>query len=240
MYREGPSRVAGVRRWSRDPGAGPDREQAILPDGCTDLIWLDGELLVAGPDTVAQPTTIRAASRYRAVRLPPGMGPTVLGIPAHEIRDARPLLADLWPAGAARRWTDRLAGAAPDDLHRLLEDLVADQLAHHPVPGVTSAIAGALTGGATVTHVAQTIGWNERRLHRHCRGAFGYGPQTLRRILRFDRAVRAARSGAPLAEVAARTGFADQAHLAREARTFAGAPLSRIPGLATGTALRPT
>jgi len=160
-------------------------------------------------------------------------------VPAHEIRNSRPLLADLWPAASTRPWTDRLAAAAPDDVHRLLEDLVAEQLANHPVPAVTSAIARALTGGAAVNDVAKAVGWNDRRLHRHCRVAFGYGPQTLRRILRFDRAVRAARSGTPLAEVAARTGFADQAHLAREARTFAGVPLSRITRPLTAGEHRP-
>ena len=95
MYRESASRVPGARLWSRESVGEVDRNQAILPDGCVDVIWLDGELLVAGPDTVAQQTTIRATSRYRAIRLPPGMGPAVLGVPAHEIRDARPLLAEL-------------------------------------------------------------------------------------------------------------------------------------------------
>lgn len=231
MYRESASRVPGARLWSREP-VGVDRDQAILPDGCVDLIWLDGELLVAGPDTVAQQTTIRAARRFRAIRLPPGMGPAVLGIPADEIRDARPLLAELWPADAVCRWADLMSAAAPDEQpgeqFRLLERLVAGRLAQHPVPAVTSAITTAMIGGIAVTDIADFIGWNERRLLRHCRVAFGYGPQTLRRILRFDRAVRAARSGTALADVAAATGYADQAHLAREARSFAGAPLSRI------------
>ena len=228
MHRESASRVPGARLWSREPVGEVDRNQAILPDGCVDVIWLDGELLVAGPDTVAQQTTIRATSRYRAIRLPPGTGPVVLGIPADEIRDARPLLAELWPAGSVRRWADRMSAAPAAEQYVLLERLVAGRLARRPVPAVTSAITTAITDGIAVTDIADFIGWNERRLLRHCRSTFGYGPQTLRRILRFDRAVRAARSGKTLADVAAATGYADQAHLAREARSFAGAPLSRI------------
>ena len=220
----------GARLWSRESVGEVDRNQAILPDGCVDVIWLDGELLVAGPDTVAQQTTIRATSRYRAIRLPPGMGPAVLGVPAHEIRDARPLLAELWPPDTVRRWADQLFAASAGEQYLLLERLVAERLAQNPVPAATSAIATAITGAVAVADIAECIGWNERRLLRHCRGAFGYGPQTLRRILRFDRAVRAARSGTPLADVAAATGYADQAHLAREARNFGGAPLSRIFG----------
>ncbi len=228
MYGESASRIPGARLWCREPADGPDPAQSILPDGCIDLIWLDGDLLVAGPDTVAHPVTIRAASRYSAIRLSPGAGPELLGIPAHEIRNSRPSLHELWPAGAVLRWTDRLSSTAPNERCLMLERLSAQQLEQHPVPAVTSGIAAALAAGATVTEVAQQVGWGDRRLLRHCRAAFGYGPQTLRRILRFDRAVRAARSGRRLADVAADTGYADQAHLAREAKTFGGAPLSQL------------
>nr|WP_230416296.1 helix-turn-helix domain-containing protein [Micromonospora tarapacensis] len=53
---------------------------------------------------------------------------------------------------------------------------------------------------------------------------FGYGPKTLARILRMRRALALARTGVPLAEVAARTGYADQAHLTRDTRALTGLP----------------
>jgi AraC-like DNA-binding protein len=56
--------------------------------------------------------------------------------------------------------------------------------------------------------------------------AFGYGPKTLARVLRMRRALRLARGGVSLAEVAARCGYADQAHLAREVKDLAGVPIT--------------
>lgn len=58
--------------------------------------------------------------------------------------------------------------------------------------------------------------------------AFGYGPKTLARILRLRRALALAGAGVPFAETAARCGFADQAHLARDVRELAGVPLGRL------------
>ncbi|WP_174531163.1 helix-turn-helix domain-containing protein, partial [Micromonospora maritima] len=63
---------------------------------------------------------------------------------------------------------------------------------------------------------------------------FGYGPKTLARILRMRRALDLAHAGAPLAEVAARTGYADQAHLTRDVREFAGMPPTRLLAEAGG------
>jgi AraC-like DNA-binding protein len=47
-------------------------------------------------------------------------------------------------------------------------------------------------------------------------------------VLRFHEALRVARTGRPFATVAHTTGFADQAHLAREVRALAGVPLSTL------------
>jgi AraC-like DNA-binding protein len=46
----------------------------------------------------------------------------------------------------------------------------------------------------------------------------------LDRVLRMNRALAAARTGLPLASVAAQTGYADQAHLTREIRALTGVP----------------
>ncbi|MEU4775790.1 helix-turn-helix domain-containing protein, partial [Micromonospora sp. NPDC023644] len=82
----------------------------------------------------------------------------------------------------------------------------------------------ALAAGATVAATAAAAGLDPRALHRWCRHLFGYGPKTLARILRMGRALALARAGTPLAEVAARCGYADQAHLTRDVRDLAGVP----------------
>ena len=59
-----------------------------------------------------------------------------------------------------------------------------------------------------------------RTLRRRCEEAFGYGPKTIERILRFQRFVNLVRSstGMRLGDGAIAAGYADQAHLSREVR----------------------
>ena len=75
---------------------------------------------------------------------------------------------------------------------------------------------------------ADDLGWTTRTLHRRCLTAFGYGPSVLRRVLRFRRAVALLRAGVAPAEVAARAGYADQPHLSRDVRAFAGVSPARM------------
>ena len=72
------------------------------------------------------------------------------------------------------------------------------------------------------------LGYSERHLRRLCHDAFGYGPKTLHRILRFQRAIGLIHAGRSLGEVAASCGFADQAHLTREVGELAGRPPSLL------------
>jgi hypothetical protein len=109
-YREQPPR-AELREfvgavWSLD-SAGRTTE-AVLPDGCIDIVWRDGfRLVCAGPDT--GPVTVErpAAATVIGVRFRPGAAPAMLGAPADALRDLRTPLADLW--GPA---VDRLEGAS--------------------------------------------------------------------------------------------------------------------------------
>jgi AraC-like DNA-binding protein len=218
--------------WVRDPTpAGPAAASApvsrILPDGCTDLIWVDGAMLVAGPDTRAHLSESRPGSAYAAVRLRPGAGPVLFGVPGHELRDARIPLDALWPADRTRGLADRIS-AAPDRPAALLR-ILADRLADTGPPDpVIAAIAARQRAGDSVVATAEALHLSERQLHRRSLDAFGYGPKTLARILRFRGAVALARDGVPFAEVAAQARYADQAHLAREVRALSGLPLRAL------------
>jgi len=88
-------------------------------------------------------------------------------------------------------------------------------------PALT-AVVDSLSIGATVAETAAQTGMSARMLHRRSLFAFGYGPKMLARILRFQRALAGLRSGNSAAQIAAVTGFADQAHLSREVRDLAG------------------
>ncbi|MFJ5676775.1 helix-turn-helix domain-containing protein [Streptomyces sp. NPDC093097] len=235
-YRERASRLAGAVLWTTTtvPGADP-----VLPDGCTDLIWSRGRLLVAGPDTGPQPAdeAVAAGTRWVGLRFAPGQGPAVFGVPAHELRDRRVPLAELWGARRARELAERAAESAGPGA--VLEAAARDRLraggegAGGPgaLPGRsarTGAIVAALGRGRPVAEAARLAGMGERQLHRHSLAVFGYGPKTLGRVLRLVRALELARAGVPYAEVAARAGYADQAHLAREVKSLAGAPMRAL------------
>ena len=90
-------------------------------------------------------------------------------------------------------------------------------------------VARIASGGSVVALAAET-GWSERHLLRRSRELFGYGPTVLRRVLRLQRALGAARSGRPLAQVAFDVGYSDQAHLSRDVRALTGATISALTG----------
>ncbi|GAA4574161.1 helix-turn-helix domain-containing protein [Planotetraspora kaengkrachanensis] len=229
-YRERASSVPGAVLWRRitPPGS---TAQRVLPDGCMDLIWADGELMVAGPDTEAQLGSAPAGTRYVGLRFAPGTGPAILGTPAHELRNRRVALADLWPAVQVRRLAGHLHSVLESgemtDVGAAMEQVAGARysLAGPPDPAVAQMVT-LVRAGLPAAGVAVAAGISERQLLRRCLAAFGYGPKTLGRILRMNHAVDLARIGTPFATVAATAGYADQAHLAREVRALAGVPLS--------------
>ncbi|MFJ3171013.1 helix-turn-helix domain-containing protein [Streptomyces roseus] len=221
MYEERPSPlVPGAIVW-RHTGApgGP-----VLPDGCMDLLWVGGRLLVAGPDTGPHPAGevpggVRGA--VSGLRFAPGTAPALLGVPAHELRDRRVELADLWPEPQVRALAERMS--AYEDPGAGLERLARSRAARSAPPDpLASRVATGLRAGESVAAVAAVVGLGPRQLHRRSLDAFGYGPRTLGRVLRLQRALELARRGLPQAEVTHRAGYADQAHFAREVRALAG------------------
>ncbi|MFJ9606471.1 helix-turn-helix domain-containing protein [Kitasatospora sp. NPDC101176] len=229
-YAERTSRLSGAVVWTRQ-AVGPDTADGpaglVLPDGCMDLLWTPGRLLVAGPDSHAFRPGPGLAGPWAGIRLPPGAAPALLGVPAHELRDRRVELSDVLDGPRVRRLTGRI-DAAPDPA-AVLEDLALRLAADAaPVDPLVRAVATALAAGRPVAATAAAVGLGARQLHRRSLTAFGYGPKTLARILRLQRALALARAGAPLADTATRAGYADQAHLARDVRELAGTPLTAL------------
>ncbi|MFC4147816.1 helix-turn-helix domain-containing protein [Micromonospora mangrovi] len=227
MYRERAAvGIPGAVVWRSDAGAG-GRVTRVLPDGCLDLLWSSrAGLLVAGPDRTAHVSTSVPGERWVGLRLPPGTGPAVLGVPAHDLRDQRVPLIDLLGA-AAHPVAELPVGAVA----AALEGIAVARLRAAGGPDPLGArVAARLAAGATVAATAAEVGLGPRALHRRSLALFGYGPKTLARILRMRRALALARAGAPWAEVAARAGYADQAHLTRDVRDLAGVPPTALTG----------
>jgi AraC-like DNA-binding protein len=217
MYSEHASALPYVVAW-RIVSSG--RPQRILPDGCLDLIWRDGEVFVAGPDTVAEVGESAPGTRLHALRFAAGTGAAVLGLPADELTDLEVPLTDLWPAAEVRR----IAEAA--DPSSALQDAALRRW-QDPDRSMVE-VAARARAGQPVEVIAAACGLSPRQLQRRCRTAFGYGPKTLVRVLRMQRALGLARRGQALAEVSAVAGYADQAHLSRDVKALAGVPLRTL------------
>jgi len=201
----------------------------VLPDACIDIIWDGASLFVAGPDTGPVPIIPRAGQFFSGLRFRPGSAPRFLRVPACELLDSRVPLTDLWGKAPADRLAEQLAAAAsPAAAAGILDQAVADLAPRAPAPdplidelvAMYETTPPAADGAVQFASRAMSVG--ERRLHRHCRAAVGYGPKMLERVLRFQRARRIARGTTSLALVAALAGYADQAHLSRECRGLAG------------------
>jgi AraC-like DNA-binding protein len=242
MYQERPSRVPSAVLWRRTPDdertpaqrRAPRAVSRVLPDGCLDLIWTDGALLVAGPDTAAQVQFDVPDLACVGLRFAPGTGPEVFGVPGHILRDQRVPLARLWPTALVARLTEQVAASSRPG--EVLESIAEDRLRHagRPDPVTAELARRARAGlGGGVAGAASAVGLSERQLHRRSLHAFGYGLKTLDRILRLDRALRLARSGASFALASVDAGYADQAHLAREVKALAGVPLRELIGRST-------
>ncbi|WP_227980274.1 helix-turn-helix domain-containing protein [Nocardia spumae] len=155
----------------------------------------------------------------------------LFGIPAGELGSWIVDLADLL-GPEARRLRERIA-AAPDWPARftILDAVFTARAAgtDRPRLGMDANLGQAwrlLTDPArrlAVAGVAQEIGWSRRYLAARFTAEFGITPKDAARLTRFETSHRLLRRpGAGIAEVAAATGYYDQAHMAREWRELAG------------------
>jgi AraC-like DNA-binding protein len=219
-----------VCTWTAVHEGGPSGP--VLPDGCVDVLWIDGALVVAGPDTgpVFEPD-LPVGGSVVGVRFRSGLAAAGLGVGVDDLRDTRTPLADVWPAAEVDRLGSQLAQAENPVL------LLAAAVAGHARPVsdadrlVRAAVYRLRYSSARVADLAGDLDVGQRRLHRRFSSAVGYGPKTLDRIFRFERFRRLAAASPPdvgLADLAYAAGYSDQAHLTRECRRLAGETPVRI------------
>lgn len=198
----------------------------VLPDGAVDILWMDGELLVTGPNRFAQRTPTKPGSTVVGLRFARGAAATWLGIEMRELVGLQVPLADI----IGRNRADGLAEPlrAIDDavlLPAAFERLVvgsADPVAAQFATSVIGVLDTAPDEEAVVPYVMGATGLSERTLRRRCDQIFGFGPRALGRVLRLKRLLALMRTepGLTLAAAAAAGGFADQSHMTREVRSL--------------------
>src|SRR6266702_7457408 len=195
------------------------------------------------------PALIRHAGAQSGIQLalrPPGVR-ALLGLPAGELAEldvpAEAVLGGVCAelrdrVRAAPGWPERFA-VLDEILLRLL--LAGGQGAHGTGAAAASAAPEVLwawrqllrAGGAVrVADLAAGTGWSGRHLTSRFRAEIGLTPKAAARVIRFDRARKLLiqhldDAGYRLADLAADTGYFDQAHLARDFRALAGVPPSQ-------------
>jgi AraC-like DNA-binding protein len=183
---------------------------------------------VAGPDLTAAHPVLPPGDPVVAVRFRPGAALRWLGLPMSELTGRQ---VDLQEFGRpwARGLADRI-GEARTMAERMarLEAGLAGAAPEIGPPAPEMALAFRWLGRgpeeAGLAALRDRLGISERSLRRRCHEAFGYGPKTLDRILRFQRFLRLAAAGEEpgLSALAAAAGYSDQAHLTRETRRLSG------------------
>lgn len=224
-----------VARYGQD---GRPHVARVIPDGCMDLLFTDDDLVIAGPDTCGVELKPRPGAVTAGVRFRPGVAPTVLGVPARQLVDARveaaEVLGDRARALADTLRQTRSAGQAAAVLGREVGTWIARAEPPSRVVAGAVALLGRPHGvpDLSVGGLAATLGVGERRLRRSCDDALGYGPKMFQRIARLRRFVAAAAAPGrpPLAQLALAAGYADQPHLTRECRALTGVTPAALRG----------
>lgn len=201
------------------------------PDGCAEVQHL--EALLSGFHT--RPAVIRHDGTQHGVQLhlTPAGARALFGFPAGEVAAEAVPLDAAWGA-TGRELVDRLAAAStwPERFAVLDSVLLRAAAGRAEVPSAARPETTeawrqlvAADGRVDVRSLADHVGWSRRHLTDQFTAEFGFGPKEMARVLRFERSKHLfTRPDHPtLATIAAECGYADQAHMAREWRGFAGA-----------------
>lgn len=221
--------------WTLDVGGKPDEwvGHEAVPDGCIELI--------------------RRHAGQSVWRTPqPALFVTGLALRPAALRfsgDARFTGIRLWPWGWHALGGARCADFA-DDWRAVAEDSPLAALLTGDgaqLPGLIAAFAGhphspidAIRHVDSVGALARASGLSPRQLQRIFARETGMPPRSYLRLLRFREAVAGVQGDASaLADTAAASGYADQAHMTREFRALGGLSPGTARSRATGPFVPP-
>ncbi|MGE3289390.1 MAG: helix-turn-helix domain-containing protein [Pseudonocardia sp.] len=183
---------------------------------------------VKGPDDAFEVPPGRCAPTYAEAWLAPPAAYAVLGTPLEHLRGLTVDLADLL-GRTGREIADRMhAEPTWSGRFALLDRLLLRRIADGPRPAPEVAHAWRRLVGSggrlPIRLLAEETGWSHKHLITMFRRQVGLPPRTAARLVRFDGVLRRVeRPDRPAWEqVAADSGYADQSHLVRDFRAFAG------------------
>lgn len=195
--------LGGARLWELTARAS-DTEIVLVPDLSRDVLWLDeapgSPPVLNGPVNGAAVVPLLAGPASAGLRLPP----EAFGIQ----------LDAAWSG-----WKDLARAGTRADALRLA---IADGAVSWRTDPERARLLDALNApGVRLADVVDRLDASERTIRRRTEASFGLSPVAIARILRLRRFVSEVR-GSSFAGAAADSGFADQAHAAREVRAYSG------------------
>lgn len=224
--------------------------EPVLPDGCVEVIvHLGDPFRVQAEDgtSAVQPRALLAGPGTAPVRLQPTGRIDVIGArfvagaaewfdePLSAFAERLPPLDEVsgpWARGLPEELAEPRAGeswTAVLDRHFLS---AARQRGKRKARALALAVERlrATGGGSGVDALARELGLSTRQLERRFLADVGLGPKVFACLVRFQHALRLLSGARPgsLAAVAARAGYYDQAHLARDFTRFAGCSPGRF------------
>lgn len=230
------------RFWLVEESGCPSVPETICPDGRTEIVLHLGDPMLERGGAkdrrqpqhllvgqMAAPVTIVPTGRVAMVgaRLAPGALHRLLPIPQDRISGQIIALDSVW-----ERWTretvDAVGSAATPAtrlaaLERAFEAIAPESSTATATRWLDLAIRRLQASGgmASIARLADDLGFSRRQFERRFREHVGLPPRLFGRIVRFQRAFQSlgVESGA---SIAARCGYADQAHLVHEIKRFAG------------------
>jgi AraC-like DNA-binding protein len=203
-------------RWTLAGGGAPGAwlDQQAVPDGCVEVIrriagrsrWGGDQPAAFAVGLIERPEGfgISGDARFEGLRLWPWAWGQISEIPLAAMRGR-------WLPFAAAGIEERLA-ASP----------------------ALAATGRAIVAAQSVAEMRRGTGMSPRTLQRWFAVHVGLPPRSYLRLLRFHKAFEQVPAQPSLADHAAASGFADQAHMARDFRALAGVPAKQARRAARG------
>ena len=226
---------------TREEFAAPE---PIVPDGCVEIIFnladrfadhrgaqpLD---LIAGQMTGPVTAVATGDVDLIGVRFRPGRAGAALGTPMWELRDRLIEASSVMPGSA--HLVEELRDVPRERRIDHLSAALSRRFESRRAPS-TGAIDHALAliesrrGNVAIDRVAHTVGISRRHLERRFKDEVGLGAKHIARIVRVHAALAWMRRQPLLsgADIAARCGYSDQAHLIRECTALTGRTFARL------------
>lgn len=158
----------------------------------------------------------------------PGAAGAILGVPIADLADCHVTVDALWGNRGQEIRELLIAAHSPTEVFRILERELVKRITRplliHPAVAHALTPRSSVWSAVRVGHVQREAGYSSKHFIELFRSAVGLTPKHYYRVKRFTTVLEhlANSRAANLAELATSAGYADQSHLTREFRDFAG------------------